>query len=433
MLRKLLLSVLFINLFGCSSDNDTPTNELLYQYIQDWYLWEADLPTDFNPNSYSDIYQTLEALRDSRDRFSFIQTAEEYQDFRASIFFGYGFSAIWNENDTGLLVRMVLEEGSAAQNGLRRGDTITEVNDESVSSISARIGSGETTFSEVLGPNEDGYTIDVKYQKPDGEVIATQFSKSSIEANTVLHSETKSLANSQDTVGYLVFDSFDSKSAQELNTVFDQFVIDDVEHLILDLRYNTGGLVRIANQLSTQIAGEEVTNRIFTRYVHNDKQASQNRTVRFSIGAGIERLNLEQVVVLTTDLTCSASELVINSLTPFIDVQVIGTRTCGKPTGFYPEPIGDYVVFATNFTGANADGFGEYYDGLSVDCEVQDQITGDWGVNSDPLLLEGLNYLQTGQCGQSSESKTTISILSDCHRRFQADFRQGPIKAKNLF
>jgi len=407
-------------------------NKQLFEYLQSDYFWYQDLPSNFSPEAHGSIDEALTSVRNTidNDRFSFSMTKDQYADYQASVFFGYGFSQMATETKDGLLIRYVFNEGSAAQNGLRRGDIIREINDVSAAKILEDVDAGTTTFNEVFGPNEDGYSIKVKFEKPDGTTETAQFSKARITANTVLASQvmTHELNGEAKKVGYLVFNSFDERSTNELNTAFHEFATEDVQELILDLRYNSGGLIRVAQQLTTQLAGNNVLGQTFVNYVHNNKQGQNNRSLLFDLGDGSFQLHLDRVVVLTSGSTCSASEMVINALTPFVDVVTIGNTTCGKPVGMYPQPICDDVVFAINFQTQNAVGFGDYFDGIAVDCPVDEVIVGDWGVSGDKLYEEGLYYLEHGKCSPVAKSR---SINSKSHRT-KIDFSNGIWRDKDL-
>jgi C-terminal processing protease CtpA/Prc len=385
------------------------TNQKLFNFMQSDYLWNDELDENFAPASYADIYAALDALRNSKDRFSYAQPEEDYQSQNQGLFFGYGFSYGLETNDAGeyegLRIRYVYDEGSAAAMGLRRGDLITAIDDTSVADIVAAVNAGTTTWSTVFGPNEDGHSVDIRFVKPAGDTINGSMSKGQINFNTVLAKQTKDITISdQDAkLGYLVFNSFQAISPDELNAAFDQFKIDEVDELILDLRYNGGGLVSVANQLATQMAGTNVEDEIFVKYTFNSTNSFKNDESLFSLGAGIEQLNLDKVVVLTTSGSCSSSELVINSLEPFVDVTVIGDRTCGKPIGMQPKQICDYRVSAINFQTRNAVDFGDYFDGIEPDCQVADEVVGDWGDVNDALLAEGIHYVQTGSCSTASK------------------------------
>ncbi len=55
--------------------------------------------------------------------------------------------------------------------------------------------------------------------------------------------------------GHLVFESFIEPTEDELETAFAFFKANNVKDLILDLRYNSGGYLYIAQQLASYIAG----------------------------------------------------------------------------------------------------------------------------------------------------------------------------------
>ncbi len=429
--QPLLATCLIAFVSACSSGGSEDTsaeqdNLDLFTYLQSDYFWNESLPSEINTSAWATMPEAMNALRAPEDKFSYVLTSDEYDDFVASIFFGYGFSHQVNSSNDGLLIRYTFEQGSAHQNGLRRGDTIIQVDDTTIADAQAN----QTDLSDLFGPNEDGYTIDVIFQKPDGSLVETQFSKSEIVANTVMAAQVKEANVNDETVkvGYLVFDSFKESSEQELETAFDMFDTEGVEELILDLRYNSGGRISIAQQLSHQIAGTNVANQIFVQYIHNSLQTGRNNTEFYSSSTSYEELNLDRVVVLASGATCSASELVINALDPFIEVIVIGDETCGKPVGMYPTPINDWVVFAINFQTQNAIGFGDYFNGLTPDCALEETIPGDWGTESEALLAEGLYYLENDSC--SNQGTVTGQKLT---QKNKIDFSQGPIKLRNAF
>lgn len=435
LLKPALISLSLLAISACSSDNDdlTPAeqdNQDLFSYLQTDYFWNRELPSSIDPSTWATMPEAMNGLRASDDKFSFVMTSEEYQDYAASVFFGYGFSHQFDEEKGGLLIRYAFDKGSAYEAGLRRGDVITNVAGTDIVDAIAQ----NMDLSDLFGPNEEGYTVDVTFTSFDDlsntVIVETEFTKSAIVANTVMASQVKTLPTEMGNknVGYLVFDSFKESSEQELEAAFEKFAAQNVEELILDLRYNSGGRISIAQQLSEQIAGQNVDNQLFVQYVHNDLLSGNNRTVYFNTVGGREHLDLDRVFVLTSEATCSSSELVINALNPFIDVVVIGDETCGKPIGMYPTEINDWVVFAINFQTQNAVGFGDYFDGLPVDCALTETIPGDWGVESEALLAEAIYYLENGQCssaGAVGVKKATIKRT--------LDFTQGPIKLRNAF
>ena len=382
-------------------------NAQVYCALQQDYLWYRDLPASVNPDNYASPAALLQAVAAPQDRYSFILTAEEYQDrYINATFFGFGFSSVRADNDSALQIAFVYDDGSAAQNGLRRGDKITEIEGVSVAQWLSRLDAGTATNDDIYGPNEDGVMRNFVWRKPDASELAADFIKTEVTTNTVLHRSVTTQGSKR--IGYLVFNTFIELSESELEQAFAYFVAQGVNELVLDVRYNGGGLIRVANQLSTQIARNFVQSEVFVKYQFNDKNTAKNNSTLFALGAGRSVLNLPRVFVLTTEGSCSSSELVINSLAPFVDVVQIGSATCGKPVGQQPEIIGNYVLFAINFQTVNALDQGEYFNGLQPNCPVTDNITGDWGIVTDPLYAEAVNYIASGSCSDVAVSSATV-------------------------
>ncbi|WP_240223277.1 S41 family peptidase [Rheinheimera hassiensis] len=385
----------------------TDINSQVFCALQQDYLWYRDLPASVNPDSYSSPGELIQAVAAPQDRYSFIITRQEYEDrYINATFFGYGFSSIRTDNDTALQIAYVYDDGSAAQNGLRRGDKIIEIEGVSVAQWLSQLDASTVTNDDIYGPNEDGVMRNFVWRKPDASELAADFIKTEVTTNTVLHRSVTTQGSKR--IGYLVFNTFIELSESELEQVFAYFVAQGVNELVLDVRYNGGGLIRVANQLSTQIARNFVQSEVFVKYQFNDKNTAKNNSTLFALGAGRSVLNLPRVFVLTTEGSCSSSELVINSLAPFVDVVQIGSATCGKPVGQQPEIIGNYVLFAINFQTVNALDQGEYFNGLQPNCPVTDNITGDWGVITDPLYAEAVNYIASGSCSDVAVSSATV-------------------------
>lgn len=171
-----------------------------------------------------------------------------------------------------------------------------------------------------------------------------------------------------------------------------------VDDLVIDVRYNGGGLIRYANQAATQAVSNNVIGQPFVSLRFNDKNSDNNYTALFELIEGVQQLDLNRVFVLTTASSCSSSELIINGLKPFIDVVVIGQATCGKPVGQSPDPFCDKRSFVINFETVNADGEGRYFDGIPADCAASDVLVGDWGASGDPLLDEAKYYIANNSC-----------------------------------
>lgn len=399
----------------CSSSD---TNSKIGCELNRNYLWYRDL-RNVSPASYNSARDFLNATLAPQDRFSFILTEQEYQDrYINAVFFGFGFASQRVDNNTALQVLYVYDAGSAAQQGLRRGDKITEIEGISVAEWLAGLDSGRVTNEDIYGPNEANIVRNFIWRRPDNSSGRADFQKSAVTTNTVMHRSVREVAGK--TVGYLVFNQFIDLSETELEQAFRYFAAEQIDELILDLRYNGGGLIRVANQLSSHIAFPRLENKVFVKYRYNDKNTNRNNTVVFSPGRGQTLLNLPRLLVLTTPGSCSSSELVINAMSPFIEVVQIGETTCGKPVGQIPTQVDNFRLFAINFQTVNALDFGDYFNGLQPQCQVTPAITGDWGVSSDPLYAAAIDYINTGNCpaAQSvSKSLKTAAAPAEIQRQ----------------
>jgi C-terminal processing protease CtpA/Prc len=378
-------------------------NAVFFEFMQNTYLWYDQLPASINPQSYATVDAMLDDVRFSQDRFSGFQDREEYENFfENASFTGYGFSSDQSTDLNAYIVRYVFKNSAAEQAGLSRGDRLTNINGFSVTQINQDLLSNETVF----GPDQVGFTIPITYQKPSGEIVNTQMSKIAVSTNTVF--ATQVFSSNVGEVGYLSFQNgFIEPSDAELETAFTQLASAQVDELILDLRYNPGGRLSVATNLASFIVSNSALDNIFTTLAYNDKNTSRNSSFRFT--NKVNALDLSRVIVLSTPSTCSASELIINGLSPHMEVVTVGTATCGKPVGQNPDFYCDKVLSAINFRTVNSLDQGEYFDGLAPTCLVQDAIVADWGSLDDPIFAEAVSYVNTGSCSATTSNRSANS------------------------
>lgn len=387
-------------------------NAVFFDFMQNTYLWYDELPASIDPQAYSTVDNMLDDVKVSQDRFSGFSEKQAYENFfENATFVGFGFSSDSTSDPSAYIVRYVFSDSAAEQAGLSRGDRLTNINDFSI----AQIRDQELSNEDIFGPKEEGFSINVTFEKPNGTVVETQMSKIEVSTNTVF--ATQVFSSNVGQVGYLSFQNgFIEPSNEELRIAFAQLASEQVNELIIDLRYNGGGRLSVAGNLASYIVSNAAVGDIFTGLEYNDKNSNRNSSVRFSKKANA--LNLSRVVVLTTDNTCSASESIINGLAPHMEVVSIGSTTCGKPVGQMPDEYCDMVLSAINFRAVNSIGQGEYFDGLAPTCDVQDEIVADWGSLQDPVFAEAVSYLNTGSCSTSGRiANDSVRVVKDDKER----------------
>lgn len=368
-------------------------NQLVHELLLDKYLWYRDVPVELPSQlEYTDFNspdEILDFFRADQDRFSYITDAAEFDSlFNQGQLIRYGFSFFINNDDT-VQIKYVFDDSAAGRAGLARGDQILSINNISVEQISRTL-----DWDGIFGPNEEGYPVDMLIRKLNGDTMSVHMEKTLVNINTVLHHSI--IPQENDTVGYLVFNSFLSTSVAELFNVFSDFKAAGVNKMILDLRYNGGGSVSVAQYLASNMRLTNVLTDLFTVLRFNDKHQHMNQDFFFKNLN--HELDLEHVTIITTGATASASEMVINGLKPFVTVKTVGSTTVGKPVGMNPYEFCGKVILPITFAGYNHDGEGDYFDGFAADCSAKDDLDFSFGDVSGPMLSEALNVSLLNSC-----------------------------------
>ena len=408
----ILAAALFFTLSACSGDGKDDyyvddfdqvaecsiigQNRFVYDVLDQWYFWEDTLP-NVNPDSFSSpeaLLDTLVANAPEVDRFSYItDQASSDAFFQDGEFIGLGFTS--RNIDKQLLLALVFTGSPADQAGLERGFEIISVNNIDVATTLAagnNVNFGSSTLGEI---------VDIEYKDLAGDVFATTIIKDTLSVDTIPVSSI--IDNNGVSTGYLHFYTFIEPSSTALANAFAEFNSANISELVVDVRYNGGGLVSVAEYLAGLIGGINTAGEVLADQLHNSKRAAENdRTIRFENQTNA--LDLTRVVFITAGGTASASELVINGLTPFLNVVLVGDTTFGKPVGQYGFDFCGNTLFPVAFETLNANFEGEYFDGLVVDCPADDDLFSELGNVTESSLAEALNYLDTGSCSAALTS-----------------------------
>jgi hypothetical protein len=185
-----------------------------------------------------------------------------------------------------------------------------------------------------------------------------------------------------------------------LQTAFAQFRADGVQDIVLDLRYNGGGLVSMGATVASHVAGARAAGQVYASLFYNDKRAASNQSYLFVNPAPAAAAGVGRVYVLIGRRTCSASEQVINGLRGVgIDVVAIGEASCGKPVGSTPVSDSCGTTYSIiNFESANARNQGRYFSGFAPTCVVAEDFTQPQGSVSDPLMAAARGLADGGAC-----------------------------------
>jgi len=404
-MRRNLSSIVFTMALLCpwiayaqnppTSCNTTAQNIWVRDQLNTYYYWYQFLPPGVNPASFNSPEAYLEAVRyrPVDNTFSFITAAASNDAFYSdSQFIGYGFGN--QTTRTEIRVLQVYDDSPASEAGLSRGDRIVTVNGRSISAMVA-----DGTIGSAFGAADIGVATTIEWETLEGARRSARMVKRLVTIPTVSLTSVTDVDGRR--VGYLFFRNFVQPSTAALTDAFAALRTAGVTELVLDLRYNGGGLVEVAVHLASLIGGARTNGQVMLNYVHNDKIGPiLNKTARFANPE--QALNLQRLVAITTRGSASASELVINTLRPYIPVTIIGDTTYGKPVGQYGLRFCDKVLYPVAFSIKNANLEGDFFDGLAVDCAAGDDYMHQLGDVAEASLAEALTFIRTGACTPKS-------------------------------
>ncbi|WP_428408756.1 S41 family peptidase [Hyphococcus sp.] len=416
-------------------------NFWLRSWTHETYLWNDEV-TDRNPANYSNPIAYFDVLKTNattpsgkdKDDFHFSQPTEEFLRERNSTPTAeYGASLIAYSVTPPRDFRVIYTEpGTPASDlvmgvpNLIRGTKILEV--DGVDLVNADTDAEIEILNDGLFPATAGEMHSFVVQDPGAVgtrtimMISENLAPPAVNRTAIINTPTGD-------VGYVLVNTFSPfASEKDIRDAIADMATAGVSDLVLDLRYNGGGLLAISAQLGFMVAGSAQTNgKVFERLRFNDDANGVNPVtgetnnsspfystgLGFSVpdGAPLPSLDLGRVFILSTDWTCSASEAVINGLRG-VDVEVIliGRTTCGKPYGFYPEDNCGETYYTIQFQGVNEKDFGDYTDGFVPanssatfgvklpGCVVDDDLDHELGDETEAMLAAALQYREFATC-----------------------------------
>ena len=259
-------------------------------------------------------------------------------------------------------------------------------------------------FTDLLGPADAGVRRGLRVLR-DGATLELSLTKRTVTIDPVPDSfGTRVLPRAGTTgVGYLHLRSYISTADPQLRAAFATFREQDVRDFVIDLRYNGGGLVDTSELINNLLGGDRTSADTQFQYVYRPSKAAQNSTVRFVPQP--QSVRPVRIAFLTTEATASASEINVNSMRTWVETAIVGSDTFGKPVGQLAFDLSSscpdrlrLVAFKT----VNADGAGDYYDGLASSmqfaCGASDTLGAPMGDPADGLTQAALQWIDTGAC-----------------------------------
>lgn len=473
-----IITLCFILLSCEKTDNSIPQdieiNDFVWKGMNLFYFWQGNVPdlqdTRFSSqaqlNSFltnydgpAELFESLRYQPGIEDRFSvivddYVALENSFQGIRVGN--GMYFGLVRYANNPSKVfgyARYVVPASDADQKGITRGVLFNEIDGTQIT---------DTNFENLLAPNS--YTIgiaDYNNGNPTSTGNTITLVKQQLQELPV--HELKVITEGTNRIGYVMYNQFASNFDQVLNYGFSILKQEAVTDLVIDLRYNGGGSTTTATYLGAMITGQ-FNGQLFSRENWNEKINSSfddsfftnnftNRIVKRDaennvvLNEQINSLNLNRVYFLVSGSTASSSELLINSLSSFIDVYTIGTTTVGKVHGSITIYDSDNYAknggnLNPNHTWAmqplvleivNKDGTNQP-NGITPDIIMQEDYgnLGEIGERSDPLLERAIQFIATGARNPVKSSQTIPHKEIGGSNMFDLDYNRMYVSKKPL-
>ena len=413
---------------GGSTPTPTPTGTTCslqnrqnwaFDQLNQWYLFPDTLPASLSPTPYGSVQSYIDALTatargQGRDRyFTYITSIAEEDAFYASgATAGFGIRLSYDSPSSRVFVLDAYEGAPALAAGLDRGTEILAIgtstaNLQTVTALFAQ--GGAAAVSNALGPSTAGTSRVLRFRNAAGVETITTVSKADYDIQPVSPRYGVQIIDNGGTMtGYVNLRTFIDSAEPQLRDAFLQFRNAGVTELVIDLRYNGGGLVRTAQLFADLLGRDRFTNQVqgVTRY--RTSKSTNNETRKFKTES--QSIAPTRIAFITTGGSASASELVINAMIPYLDANMalVGSNTFGKPVGQIglDRAACDDRIRIVAFATENADGNANYFSGLAGSvansCQAADDISLPLGDPGEASTARALGFLAGAACSPIS-------------------------------
>ena len=396
---------------GSSNCSLSERQDWALSVLQEWYLFPDELDTSVNKGDHSTLQSYLDALvaparAQDKDRFfTYITSIQEETDLiNNGSNAGFGIRLLYNTSSNRVFVSEAFENAPAFPAGFDRGTEIIEIDGQSVSSLMSS--GGPAAVSNALGPSDPGVSRSFVIENTSGVRTNPTVVKAEYPLDPISDRYGVEILDdgAGGQVGYINLRTFIVQDAgPQLRSAFQQFRSQGITNVILDLRYNGGGLVSVADLLG-DLMGEGLVGQTFSRTELRPSKSSENSIEFFE--QETQQIEVMKLAVIGRGGTASASELVTNSMIPYLgnNIALVGTNTFGKPVGqfAFDRSACDDRLRAVAFQTVNADGQGEYFSGLAGvmpnTCRANDNIFRPLGDPSEASISVALDFLAGRSC-----------------------------------
>ncbi|MCE4564319.1 peptidase S41 [Maribellus sp. CM-23] len=452
-----LLLMLAFGIFWSCSEEEVPgpsipdqtlkVNRFINDAMDYYYLWYDKMP-NINYSHEADSKEYFKKLLYQEDKWSFITDdlqglLNSFEGIETSFGWSLAFYLFPDKVSVFAVVEYVYPHTPAANAGLKRGDIILKMNNASITT---------QNYTDLMYAEDLDITLGVLNIDNQGKYIISpgttaQMTALELQLNPVL--KTAIIEEGNHKIGYLFYAQYIDNYNSSIDTALQSMIDNNVTDLVLDIRYNPGGIIFAAQHLCSSLAPLNIVNqesKLVTFQWNTKRQkeyvnAQELDKIQVNFDKDVDvKMGLDKIHILTGDGTASASELTITGLDPYMTVTTVGDTTYGKYTASRtlsaPESHKDYDVLKNwglqpiILRYANALGETDFKDGFVPDILVDDDLLNAYplGDVNDPLFKAAIEDI-TGSVITAKKSAETRSIP---YKLFDRGFSKYDKNKRNL-
>ena len=274
---------------------------------------------------------------------------QQYQDESSGKYAGLGITVRYISTTGNMKVTKVNQGSSADSVGIKAGDIVYKIDGVDVSTMTEteaqNLLKGKAGTSIVLSIYRD----EESYEK---EITYSEYTSSTVKYRVI-----------NDTVGYVRFDAFDTKTASEFDKAYSALKDKGISSLIFDVRNNDGGTLESVCKILDEILPKGTIVTIET------KAGAKTSTIESD-----EKQIVMPMAVLINGNTYSEAELFAAAIRDFKKGTLVGVTTYGKGVAQQVVPLGDqtavYLSTQIYYTPS-----GESFDGVGISPDVTEKMS----------------------------------------------------------
>lgn len=406
--------------------------------LREWYLFPETLPATVDVNGFSTVDAVINAMTagaraQNKDRyFTYLTSiAQENAYYSSGATAGFGVRLYTDSASKRVFITEAFEGAPALAAGIDRGDELLAVG---TSVASLRLVSdilttdGTSGVTTALGPNTAGTTRVLRVRGSAGtrDLTVTKADYNLDPVSTRYGGVT--LSDSGRRVGYINLRTFIASADARLREEFLKFRSAGINQLIVDFRYNGGGLVSTGELLGNLLGGNRSSSQLFSQTTFRTEKSANNSVAYFAVQP--QSVSPLKIAFIGTRSTASASEMVINGLIPYLnaDLALVGENTYGKPVGQIALDRGacDDRLRVIAFSLRNSANSDAYFNGLAgavkASCTAMDDVTMPLGTAGEGSIRQALDFLAGKSCTAISPAPVAGSAAADRRKALSAQY-----------